>query len=284
MSTSLDPELGAVNADPGQLEQVLMNLIVNARDAMPSGGTLTIETMPFTLHASEAMLRAETPAGDYVILAVSDTGCGMTKAVQARIFEPFFTTKDRGKGTGLGLSTAHGIVTQSGGFLTVYSEPGLGSSFRVCLPLVEREVVAPSIAAPSPAVAQGAEVILLVEDDAPVRVATTRMLERAGYTVIPAINGREALGIHHERGSEINLIVTDMIMPEMNGRELVARVRKRDPNAAVLVMSGYTEQTSRSENFLDSGTLFIQKPFTPEGLTTKVRSAINTTTEVASRF
>lgn len=278
--TVLAPSLGAINADPGQLEQVLMNLIVNARDAMPTGGTLTIETMDRKLdgvaaeaHAGAA--HAGAARGDYVVLAVSDNGCGITKAVQSRIFEPFFTTKERGKGTGLGLSTAHGIVTQSGGFLSVYSEPGLGTTIKVCLPRVASKPDAHAAPEPVSTVAHGAEVILLVEDDGPVRLTATRILERAGYAVLSAADGEEALALHCQHASEIDLLVTDMIMPEMSGRELIARVRERDPEVAVLVMSGYTEHTSHADNFLEPGSVFIQKPFTPEALTAKVRSAIN---------
>lgn len=275
--TALAPSLGAINADPGQLEQVLMNLIVNARDAMPTGGTLTIETMDVRLDGTDVDVRGDAIPGDYVMFAVSDTGCGMTRAVQSRIFEPFFTTKERGKGTGLGLSTAHGIVTQSGGVLAVYSEPEFGTTFKVCLPRVALQPNSVTIAQPTAAVAHGAEVILLVEDDTPVRLTATRILERAGYTVLPAADGQEALDIHHKHASRIDLLVTDMIMPEMSGRELAARVRERDPEIAVLIMSGYTEQTSRSQSFIGAGGLFIQKPFTPEGLRAKVRSAINAT-------
>ncbi len=273
--TSLDPALGAVNADPGQLEQVLMNLIVNARDAMPMGGTLTIETMNFKLDAADRNGRADEVPGEYAMLAVSDTGSGMTKAVQARIFEPFFTTKERGKGTGLGLSTAHGIVTQSGGYLSVYSEPGVGTTFKMCLPKVPEEAATIDLQNPDAAITTGAEVILLVEDDAPVRITAARILERAGYTVLAASNGNEALEIFENQSARIDLLLTDMIMPEMSGRELVARIRAREPEVAALVMSGYTEQSSRNRDFLDDGSAFIQKPFTPEGLAAKVRSAIN---------
>jgi PAS domain S-box-containing protein len=275
VNMALQPSLGAVSADPGQLEQVLMNLIVNARDAMPTGGILTIETMEFKLDAESGTERADAAPGDYVMLAVSDTGCGMTKAVQARIFEPFFTTKERGKGTGLGLSTAHGIVTQSGGYLSVYSEPALGTTFKVCLPRVASPTGAATQELPAEKVTHGAEVILLVEDDPSVRNTAMRILERAGYTVFPASDGREALDIYDQHRSGIDLVMTDMIMPEMSGRELVARVRQRDSNVAVLIMSGYTEQTSRSQSFLEPGSVFIQKPFTPESLTAKVRSALN---------
>ena len=276
VTTALDPSIGWVNADPGQLEQVLMNLIVNARDAMPEGGELTIETMDVRLDGMDGGERADAVPGDYVMLAVSDTGTGITKTAQSRIFEPFFTTKERGKGTGLGLSTAHGIITQSGGYLTVYSEPDLGATFKVYLPRVQSGAEADVVDTSPRTVTRGAEAILLVEDDDAVRVTATRILERAGYTIYSAADGSEALAIHDRIGSRIDLVLTDMIMPEMSGRELVARIRERQPNIAVLVMSGYTEQTSMRQSLVDSGSAFIQKPFTPEGLSAKVREALNT--------
>ena len=276
----LDRSLGWVNADPGQLEQVLMNLIVNARDAMPEGGELVIETRDARLDGTDGSECAGAKAGDYVTLAVSDTGCGIPEPMQSRIFEPFFTTKEYGKGTGLGLSTAHGIITQSGGYITVRSEPGVGATFKVYLPLVQSAPAVNVATAPVSTVTRGAETILLVEDDDAVRTTATRILERAGYTIYAAADGSEALAIHDRIGHGIDLLLTDMIMPEMSGGELTTRIREREPNVAVLVMSGYTEQTSLRQRLVDSGSTFIQKPFTPEGLTAKVREALNATAAV----
>jgi PAS domain S-box-containing protein len=270
--TRLDPSLSAVNADPGQIEQVLMNLIVNARDAMPDGGTLTVETRNFSVTAGSSAEHDIAP-GDYSMLSVNDTGYGMTKEVQARIFEPFFTTKGREEGNGLGLSTAHGIVTQSGGYLSVQSEPAVGTTIMVCLPCAN--LSSGSTAQLPGAEPRGAAVILLVEDDPSVRLSTKRILERAGYTVLVAADGKEALAVHSAHGSRIDLLVSDMIMPEISGRELAARIHERDPNVAVLIMSGYTEQASRSRSLVESGSAFIHKPFTPEALMEKVRDTIN---------
>ncbi len=272
--TGLDPALSAVNADPGQIEQVLMNLIVNARDAMPDGGTLTIETKDIAIDAA-AGDEHEVAPGDYVMLRVSDTGCGMTRAVQARVFEPFFTTKARGEGTGLGLSTAHGIVTQSGGCLTVRSELGLGTTISVCLPRVDSRAGTTAPQPPLAAGSRGAEVILLVEDDPSVRLTTRRLLERAGYAVLAASDGNEALAIHESHASGIDLLVSDMIMPGMSGRELVSLIRERNPDMAVLLMSGYTEQAARHPSLAEARCLFIDKPFTSQELTEKVRLAID---------
>jgi CheY-like chemotaxis protein len=277
VTTKLDRSLGWVNADPGQLEQVLMNLIVNARDAMPEGGDLVIETRDARLDDADDTECPGAPAGDYVTLSVRDTGFGIAEPLQSRIFEPFFTTKEYGKGTGLGLSTAHGIITQSGGYIAVRSEPGLGATFKVYLPLVQSEPDTNVANAPVSTVTRGAETILLVEDDDAVRTTATRILERAGYTIYAAADGGEALAIHDKIGHSIDLLLTDMIMPEMSGGELTIRIREREPNVAVLVMSGYTEQTSLRQRLVDSGSAFIQKPFTPEELTAKVREALNAT-------
>jgi CheY-like chemotaxis protein len=200
--------------------------------------------------------------------------------MQSRIFEPFFTTKEYGKGTGLGLSTAHGIITQSGGYITVRSDAGTGATFTVYLPLVQSAPAVNVATAPVSSVTRGAETILLVEDDDAVRTTATRILERAGYTIYAAADGGEALAIHDRIGHGIDLLLTDMIMPEMSGGELTARIREREPNVAVLVMSGYTEQTSLRQRLVDSGSAFIQKPFTPESLTRKVREALNATAAV----
>ena len=274
MRTALAADLGVVMADPGQLEQVLMNIVVNARDAMPDGGILTVETM--NIEPDPVALLEDSGAPLRVMLAVSDTGSGMSKDVQARIFEPFFTTKESGHGTGLGLSTVHGIVAQSGGTISVYSEPGMGTTFRVCLPRVFDSVSTSPRSAPV-AAAPGAGVILLVEDEAPVRVVTTRILDAAGYTVIPTANGVEACEQFAMQGSRVDLVLTDMVMDGMGGRELVERLRALGSTVPVLFMSGYTEQSSRNRNFLDGNSQFIQKPFTPESLTRKVEETLRRT-------
>ncbi|MBX6363074.1 MAG: PAS domain S-box protein [Gemmatimonadetes bacterium] len=272
--TRLDPALGSVHADPGQIEQVLMNLVVNARDAMPDGGRLTIETANVELAEGQAPLHWEARPGHYVMLAVSDTGHGMDEDVQAHIFEPFFTTKEKGKGTGLGLSTAYGIVKQSGGFISVYSEPGHGTVFKVYLPRVDAEALPDSRADLTGAVTRGCETILLAEDEAPVRATVRRILERAGYTVLEAATGREALELCARGTPAIDLLVTDMVMPDMNGRDLAARFRERYPRAATLFMSGYTEDDVQRQGVLGAGVVFVEKPFTPQALTAKVREAL----------
>lgn len=292
--TKLEPDLDTVNADPGQVEQVLMNLIVNARDAMPAGGTLTIETTNVVLSRDDAAER-DVASGAYVMVAVSDTGCGISKSVEPRIFEPFFTTKARDEGTGLGLSTAHGIVTQSGGCISVVTAPGRGARFMVLLPSVaalpeslpatsagpaaptcaNRVSVASAWCQPAEFARTDAAVILLVEDDAPVRVTTTRLLERAGYLVLAAANGHDALDIHARECSRISLIISDMIMPEMSGPEFVRSVRSRDAHAAVLMMSGYADDECRGATTTELGADFIQKPFAADALREKVRAAID---------
>ncbi|MEO7217437.1 MAG: PAS domain S-box protein [Gemmatimonadaceae bacterium] len=292
--TDLEPHLGSVNADPGQLELVLMNLIVNARDAMPAGGTLKIETRDIALSSEEGIDHDVAP-GAYVMIAVSDTGCGIPKSVEPRIFEPFFTTKARDEGTGLGLSTAHGIVTQSGGCISVVTEPGHGATFIVLLPNATvspdscLETNEPGIAAtrvndggshPKPLKRDQfsraeVAVILLVEDDAPVRLTTTRVLERAGYSVLAASNGHDALDIHAREGSRISLIISDMIMPEMSGLVFVRSVRGRDSHIPVLMMSGYIDDEFRGTTADELGADFIQKPFGADALVRKVRASID---------
>ncbi|MDQ3997947.1 MAG: PAS domain S-box protein, partial [Gemmatimonadota bacterium] len=275
--TKLVPELGLVEADPGQLEQVLMNLAVNARDAMPDGGTLTIETENAELDRTydSGHSPATIVPGPYVLLLVSDTGCGMDKATQARIFEPFFTTKEKGKGTGLGLSTVYGIVKQSGGYVWVYSEPGRGTTFKVYLPRVQAESgVSVRGAAGNPA-RRGSETILLVEDDDAVRAMARRILRRDGYRVLEATTGAAALRICAETGEAIDLILSDLVMPEMGGRELASRVRAQHSGARLLFMSGYTEEAAMQRSVLDSSEAFLSKPFTPEALTRKVREVLD---------
>jgi CheY-like chemotaxis protein len=277
ITTKLSPQLGLIEADPGQLEQVLMNLAVNARDAMPDGGTLTIETENVELdHTYDA---GHSPAtivpGPYVALVVSDTGCGMDKATQARVFEPFFTTKEKGKGTGLGLSTVYGIVKQSGGYVWVYSEVGKGTTFRVYLPRVAAESHDPRRTDTAAPARRGSETVLLVEDDAAVRAMARRILGRGGYRVLEATTGAEALRICAETNEPIDLILSDLVMPEMGGRELAAQVRARHSGARLLFMSGYTEEAAMKRSVLDPSEAFLSKPFTPDALTRKVREVLD---------
>ena len=257
--TITSPVLGKVKADPGQIEQVLLNLIVNARDAMPKGGKLTIETRNVE-HSEEYAQRHAALPGSYVMLAVSDTGCGMAATIQPRIFEPFFTTKASGKGTGLGLSTVYGIVRQSGGNIWVYSEVGRGSTFKIYLPRVD-DAGEETAALTSGSVPKGTELILLVEDEDQVRAILKQILEGQGYQVLAASNGEEALSISRDLERDIKLMITDVVMPQMSGRELAERVLALRPSLPVLFMSGYTDDAIVRHGLLDEKLNFIQKPF-----------------------
>jgi signal transduction histidine kinase len=265
---------GKVRADPGQIEQVIMNLVVNARDAMPRGGKITIQTNNAELDEHYASEHLGVTTGPYVMVAVTDTGIGMDKETQAQVFEPFFTTKERGKGTGLGLSIVFGIVKQSGGHIWVYSEPGKGSTFKVYLPRTNATAdTTPSQPPPSEA-GGGFETILLVEDDDQVRVVAKGILRRSGYTVLEAPGPGEALLVVEQYGARINLLITDVVLPRMNGPQLVERIRTSRPDIKVLFMSGYTDEAIIQHGILDSGVTFLQKPITPTSLARKVREAL----------
>ncbi len=268
-------DLGSVRADPGQIEQVVMNLVVNSRDAMPEGGKLTIETANVELDEEEARVRIGVRPGPHVTLSVSDTGCGMDEQTRARIFEPFFTTKESGKGTGLGLATVYGIVKQSGGSVCVDSEPGRGTTFEICLP---RELTAPEaeLRTERPAgQATGTETVLVVEDEEAVRNLTRRILTAAGYTVLMAANAGEALLACERRTQPVHLLLTDVVMPLMSGRELAERLAQACPGMTVLFMSAYADNAIMSHGTLERGVHFIAKPFAAEDLTRKVREVLD---------
>ncbi len=274
--------LGRVKADAGQMEQVLLNLVVNARDAMPEGGRLIIETANVELDQTYASLHTVVKPGPYAMLAVSDTGWGMDAGTQARIFEPFFTTKDQGKGTGLGLSTVYGVVKQSDGYIWVYSEPGQGSTFKVYLPLVgEMAEIAKAAAASVPT--PGSETILLVEDEDNVRSLVSDFLRNNGHTVIDAPNGAEALRIAESHKGHIDLLVSDVIMPQMSGRELCDELRRRMPDLKVLFISGYTDDAVVRHGVVEGDVAFLQKPFSMRSLLSKVREVLDSTPAITSR-
>jgi two-component system cell cycle sensor histidine kinase/response regulator CckA len=271
--TVLDPAAGRIRADRGNIEQVVMNLVVNARDAMPRGGRLTVETAHVFLDEAFVQQHLGTAPGAYVLLAVTDTGLGMDKVTRLRIFEPFFTTKAQGKGTGLGLSTVFGIVQQSGGGIWVYSEPGQGTTFKVYLPRVEGPVDEPARAL-TPIDLRGSETILLVEDEESVRLVAQRILERNGYQVIVAQNAGDAILRREQHGQKIDLLLTDVVMPLLSGPDLADRLRARSPEMKVLFMSGYTDGSIVAQGALERGVAFLQKPFTSDSLARKVRSVL----------
>jgi PAS domain S-box-containing protein len=265
-------DLKSVKADPSQMEQVLMNLVINARDAMPQGGKLTIETRNATLSAEYALRHQPIQPGEYVVLAVTDTGVGMDAETQTHIFEPFFTTKESGKGTGLGLSTIYGIVKQSGGYIWVHSEVGEGTSFKVYLPRVDAAADPESRQVRGP-IEKGNETLLLVEDDSIVRRVTARLLKSAGYTVIEAESGKEALQAV-SRHPEIALVITDVVIPEMSGGQLAEKLRRLTPDTRMLFMSGYTDDAVVRAGTVGLDIAFLEKPFTPQTLARKVRDVI----------
>jgi PAS domain S-box-containing protein len=270
----LAPDLHPVRVDPGQLEQVLLNLAVNARDAMPRGGLLTLETENVHLHEPLVAGSEALDPGRYVMLAVSDTGVGMDRQTRQRAFEPFFTTKEQGKGTGLGLSTVYGIVRQSGGHVWVYSEPGHGACFRIYLPEAEAvpRAAEPTVSGPAPARAvRGTETVLVVEDESAVRELTRQVLRLQGYAILDAANGGEALAVAAAHDGPIHLLVTDVVMPGMTGPDLAAKLQAVRPEMKVLFLSGYTSHAMVGGGMLEEGTNFLQKPFTPMDLAGTVR-------------
>jgi PAS domain S-box-containing protein len=269
----LPGDLGTVSADPGQMEQVLMNLVVNARDAMPKGGILTVETKNVHLDQNYAGRHIAVKPGRYILLAVSDTGAGMDEATKARLFEPFFTTKASGKGTGLGLSTVFGIVKQSGGSVEVYSEPGKGTSVKVYLPRIDQPAAIEAEAARKKS-GRGSETILLVEDDEMVRTLVRETLVRDGYRILDASGPAEAKKISDQFKSPIQLMITDVVMPKVSGRELADQLTRRRPDMKVLYMSGYTDNAVLNNGILQKEVAFLQKPFTPALLTEKVRDVL----------
>ncbi|MCA9961656.1 MAG: response regulator, partial [Anaerolineales bacterium] len=274
LTTNLQPVLWSITADPGQIEQVIMNLVVNARDAMPTGGKITIETDNIYLDDSYAQTRIEAPTGPCVMLAVTDTGYGMDSTTQARIFEPFFTTKEQGKGTGLGLSTVYGIIKQSGGDITVYSEPGQGTAFKIYLPATENSVTSAADLQTQITYQYSTGTILLAEDDDLLRNLVRQTLQAEGYTVLEAPSGEGALCLLAEFEGELNLLLTDVVMPVMNGRELAGQVNALYPQAKVLFMSGHTNDTVVQHGLLTSEIEFLSKPFMPIDLIAKVRALL----------
>lgn len=276
IALKLSRDLHSIKGDPGQLEQVFINLVVNSRDAMPKGGKLTIETANVELDGEYVRSHSELVSGDHVMLALTDTGLGMDEDTKRRIFEPFFTTKPQGRGTGLGLSTVFGIVKQLGGNIWVYSEVGHGTTFKIYFPRLEG--VAHDLnskeAGPRPKAPAG-KTILVVEDDDMVRKVLTRMLKRAGFHVIEAANGEEAISACDEKGTSIDLMMTDLMMPKMGGRELVDRLKKSHPALRVIFMSGYTEGAIAHQGILDPNLHFLEKPFESKQLIEKVQKVLN---------
>jgi two-component system cell cycle sensor histidine kinase/response regulator CckA len=272
---SLSADTGNIKADPNHIEQAIVNLAVNARDAMPLGGRITIETCNADIDETYAKTHMGVKPGEFVMIAVSDTGHGMDSATRQHIFEPFFTTKQRGKGTGLGLATVYGMVKQSGGDIWVYSEPGQGSTFKLYFPRVA-EPVSPgwSEEVEHPRQLAG-ETVMLVEDEAQVRDLEVRMLKQLGYTVLAAANGDEAMDVSHAHSGEIALLVTDVVMPNMSGKQVADAMRSRRPELKVLYLSGYTENTISHHGMLDSSVDFLTKPFSRETLSRKIREILS---------
>jgi two-component system cell cycle sensor histidine kinase/response regulator CckA len=269
---NLDPKTGRIRADPGQLEQITVNLAINARDAMPHGGTITIETSNSLMTEAYAAEHYAVEPGDYVVISIADSGVGMDRATREHIFEPFFTTKEQGKGTGLGLATMYGVVRQSGGHVWLYSEPGLGTTFKIYFPRVDAPV---DLAESAPAVgtSRGTGTVLLVEDEESVRQLITLVLERAGYTVLVTRDANEALGML-DRVPDVVALISDVVMPGMSGPELARKTLERRPGLGIVLLSGYMPDALEIDDLLAGGAKFVGKPFTPRELTTQVNDAI----------
>jgi two-component system cell cycle sensor histidine kinase/response regulator CckA len=273
--TVLEPHLARVNADPGQIDQVIVNLAVNARDAMPQGGRLTIETQNVVIGEHDAQKHASLQPGDYVMMAISNSGHAIDPGILPHIFEPFFTTKERGEGTGLGLSMVYGIVKQSGGWIWVYSEPGHGTSFKIYLPRVDKPVPSAEEKHVDIESQRGNETVLVVEDEESVRKLTCQALRTYGYHVIEAASGGEALLACERRAQPIPLLITDVVMPQTSGPELAARLRQLRPEMRVLYTSGYTDDAVVRHGLLDQTVSFLQKPFSPGALARMVREILD---------
>jgi len=267
-------EPATIRTDPGQLEQVVMNVAVNARDAMPGGGKLIIETANAQVDQTYAGPNVDLKPGSYVVLSVSDTGMGMDPETVTHLFEPFFTTKAPGKGTGLGLATAYGIVKQSGGAISVYSEPGRGTTIKIYLPSAAAKTGAEPVESSPAEALRGSETILVLEDEARVRKLVCEVLAARGYTVLEAVRGEEAIRMAREHKGRIHLLLADVVMPEMSGPQALEKIRQKHPRVKVLFMSGYTDEAMVHHGILDSGAPFLQKPFLPEALARKVREVL----------
>jgi hypothetical protein len=270
------PALGYVHIDPAQIEQVIVNLVTNACEAMPQGGTLTIETANIEWDEGQAHRYPEVQAGSYVLLTVRDTGRGMDATTRSRLFEPFFSTKSRGRGTGLGLSTVYGVISQSGGHIAVDSVLGRGTVFKIYLPQIDKPTTPQKSAVPTAKLQQSSETVLLVEDEDEVRAAVCESLRIRGYIVLEARHGREAVMLCRRHAGPIHLLLTDVVMPQMTGPELVQRVSPLHPEMKVLYISGYTSDALHQRNLMEPGTAFLQKPFTPDALAQQVRAVLDT--------
>jgi nitrogen-specific signal transduction histidine kinase/CheY-like chemotaxis protein len=273
--TATKSNLGPIHADPGQIQQIIMNLVVNARDAMPNGGKLTIETANVDLDESFMQSHQMLQAGPHVMLAISDNGIGMDAETQSHLFEPFFTTKQKGKGTGLGLSTVYGIVRQSNGFIWVYSEPGKGATFKIYFPMTSDRIIPRTEGRKSECGSRGNETVLVVEDEVSVRTLAGRILRDRGYKVLEASEGMDALRIARKHEGNIHLILTDVVMPGIGGKVLVAQLESLRPCIKALYISGYTDDAIVHQGILDSEVAFLQKPFTIDGLARKVREVLD---------
>jgi CheY-like chemotaxis protein len=278
LSTSLGSDLPRVEIDPGQVVQVIMNLAVNARDAMPKGGTVLVETAQRAV-TDDAGQSLGLPTGSYVVLTISDTGHGMTEEVRSRAFEPFFTTKERGAGTGLGLATVYGIVQQAGGAITVHSEPQAGAAFQIYLPVVERKPRATRL--PERTHDVGSETILIAEDEPAVRQLVARILTRRGYEVITAPDAHEAMQAYFARNGAIDLVVTDLVMPGGSGLQLAASIRELNPALPVIFMSGYSEKVALDQGMILTGEIVLSKPFAAEQITRLIRQVLDSGSDLS---